>query len=77
MKVQVTKVGYYGVARRNPGEILDLKNEKEFSKKWMKRLDEADASDAEESRPASKKVKSKKVEAPPPEDLSSGNQEVL
>lgn len=39
MKVRATQLGYYGHARRRPGDIFEVENEKQFSKKWMERLD--------------------------------------
>lgn len=42
MKVRATQLGYYGYARRRVGDIFDIKTEKEFSKKWMEKLDDVD-----------------------------------
>jgi hypothetical protein len=49
MKVIATQKGFFGKKRRNPGDIFVLSNEKEFSKVWMKTVDEAKAPKAEES----------------------------
>ena len=36
MKVTATEVGFYGKLRQ-PGDSFDIKNEKAFSKVWMKK----------------------------------------
>ncbi len=37
LKVQATEMGYYGDARRRPGDVFVLQNAKrEFSEKWMR-----------------------------------------
>lgn len=35
MKVKANRVGFFGVKRRKVGDIFNLKDRKEFSKKWM------------------------------------------
>lgn len=38
MKVEATKVGYYGLKRRREKEEFDIDSDKEFSAKWMKKV---------------------------------------
>lgn len=44
MQVKATKLGYYGLKRKKPGEVFFLKGDKEFSPKWMEKI-EVDADD--------------------------------
>lgn len=46
IKVEATKRGYYGVEIREPGSQFDIQSEKEFSKRWMKRVEEPKAEKA-------------------------------
>ena len=39
MKVRATQMGYYDLKRRREGDVFEIKTEKEFSKKWMEKLD--------------------------------------
>jgi|6_EtaG_2_1085325.scaffolds.fasta_scaffold02539_9 hypothetical protein len=40
IKVQATKLGFYGNRRRRIGDTFKIANEQAFSKTWMNRLDE-------------------------------------
>ena len=40
MKVQAIQLGYYDNRRRRVGEVFSIKDEVEFSSKWMKKVDE-------------------------------------
>lgn len=40
MKVIVTERGYFGGRLREPGEIMDVPDEKAFSSHWMKKVEE-------------------------------------
>lgn len=35
MRVQAIKLGYYNHARKKPGDIFNLNDEKDFSERWM------------------------------------------
>lgn len=35
MKVRALRMGYYGLMRRRPGAVFDLKDPKDFAKSWM------------------------------------------
>lgn len=39
MKVKAIKLGFYDNLRRREGVIFEIKNESQFSKKWMERVD--------------------------------------
>lgn len=71
MKVRAIKLGYYNHSLRKPGAVFNLKlGEKEFSQKWMEKVeDEVESKKAEKPR--------KKVEAQPEAEMSSGDEEVL
>jgi len=57
VKVQATKLGYYGHQRRNPGEVFVIKDEKAFSKVWMRRVP-----DSVRETPPSSNFKSSRAE---------------
>mgnify|MGYP000920271839 CR=1 FL=1 len=40
MKVEAIRLGYYGDKRRKEGDTFYLKDEKHFSKLWMKKFEE-------------------------------------
>lgn len=40
MKVRAISLGYYGERRRYPGEVFEIKTEKEFSRNWMEKVSE-------------------------------------
>ena len=39
MKVKATQLGYYNHRRRREGHVFEIVNEKDFSKKWMEKVD--------------------------------------
>lgn len=39
IKVMATQLGYYGDMRRRPGDVFSIQSEREFSKRWMERVD--------------------------------------
>lgn len=43
MQVKAIKMGYYNHKRVREGAEFTIKNEKEFSDKWMEKLDEDEA----------------------------------
>ena len=43
MKVRATQIGYYGLNRRYVGEVFEIKNDQEFSKRWMEPADTVDS----------------------------------
>jgi hypothetical protein len=43
MKVRATQMGYYDLKRRREGDVFEIKTEKEFSSKWMEKLDSKSA----------------------------------
>lgn len=50
MRVRATQLGYYGMERRRPGTVFTIKSEKDFSDKWMERVDaKTSAEDVPES----------------------------
>lgn len=71
MQVKAIMTGYYDHKRRRAGDIFTIENEKQFSKKWMERLDSVPS----EMR-ASKSRKAAKVEAPA-EEASDAESEVI
>lgn len=54
MKVRAKKLGYYGLRRRQEGEVFELKDEKFFSETWMEKLESK-----KKSKPAKKKEEPK------------------
>lgn len=38
MKVRAVKLGYYDLKRRYEGDIFELLDEKDFSKRWMEKV---------------------------------------
>jgi hypothetical protein len=54
MKVRATKLGYYNHRRRRENEIFELTDEKQFSNRWMERLDDKPA---KASKPAKEEPK--------------------
>jgi hypothetical protein len=68
MKVEATRLGYYGHKRRRPGVKFDLKDSKHFSESWMKKLDAS----VKESKP-------KRGQKPEPkaEKVLTSDQEVI
>jgi hypothetical protein len=61
IKVQATRLGYYGNRRRKEGMVFHVE-EKHFSSNWMKRLDEAPVS--KKKAAAAKEPPAKEPEAP-------------
>lgn len=41
MKVKAIQLGYYDMKRRKEGDVFELLDEKDFSKKWMISLEDA------------------------------------
>lgn len=39
MKVRATQLGYYGNKRVYEGEVFELTDKKQFSKKWMEEVE--------------------------------------
>jgi len=39
MEVKATRLGYYGLRRRRPGETFTIADEKDFSNKWMEKVE--------------------------------------
>lgn len=38
MRIRAKVMGYYDLKRRYPGDEFDIENEKEFSKRWMEKV---------------------------------------
>lgn len=82
IKVRATQLGYYGLKRRREGDIFFIKNEAQFSKKWMVKVDDKeleeqddvfedeDLADKPKSKPKSKSNASKKIEKSEPESVN-------
>jgi hypothetical protein len=51
--VRAIRLGYYGHKRRREGEEFSIRNESDFSPKWMERLDD----ETPEREPPKKKKK--------------------
>lgn len=51
MKVKAIRAGFYGDYYRKPGDVFHLKDDADFSRKWMKNLDKP-----VEDEPASEEV---------------------
>lgn len=74
MWVVATKLGFYGIKRRHPGEVFKLKDEKDFSKVWMKQhedgADESDSllNDVQDEPQPPKRVRGKRVRAIPDDE---------
>lgn len=49
--VKATNLGYYGLKRRKVGDVFEIEHEKDFSKKWMKKVKDEPES-AEDKRHA-------------------------
>jgi hypothetical protein len=39
MKVRATQLGVYGLKRMREGAVFDIDSEKEFSERWMEKVD--------------------------------------
>ncbi len=39
MRVKATQTGFHGFSRRREGDVFDITDDKEFSSKWMEKLD--------------------------------------
>lgn len=61
MKVRAVREGYYRLKRQKPGSIFFLKDEKDFSKKWMKKLEDSKEPKSEEVKKPASKAKTKKA----------------
>jgi len=66
IKVKVTKLGYYDLKRRRPGEILTI-DEKLFSKNWMVKV-------TDEQVKSSKAAKVQQEELP---EVATGDADVI
>jgi len=66
MKVRAIKLGYHGIKRRRPGDVFDIKSEKEFSPNWMERVDGKAA-----------KAKPKQEEVELEQEASTGDSDVI
>lgn len=77
MKVKAIKLGYYDIIRRYPGDVFEIKNEKEFSKIWMQKLDVEQVDEQEEEAPVVKKPKAKRAKAEKPAASPTGDAEVI
>ncbi len=51
MRVTAKKLGFYEHMRRYEGDVFNLKDEKDFSSRWMERVDGKTSSSASESVP--------------------------
>jgi hypothetical protein len=63
MRVEATRIGYYGNKRIREGQQFNLKNEKDFSKEWMISLD------SKQAKAASKDKTKKFVDVSDPEPV--------
>jgi hypothetical protein len=75
MKVKALKLGYYDNKRRREGQVFDIKNEKEFSEKWMEYVEKDEKPSVKVEKPREAKALSQamgKVGATP-----TGNQDVI
>lgn len=61
--VKATQLGYYGMSRRHEGDIFEIQDEKEFSKKWMKKV-KARTHEEEEDDLFARKDTSRKSDIP-------------
>jgi hypothetical protein len=68
MRVQATRLGYYGEKRQRPGQVFSLSDPKHFSTKWMKPLDE---------KKSGKKSKHEERVEEGESSFSTGDQEVI
>lgn len=41
MKVKAIKNGFFGDGKKRPGDVFEIENEQQFSKYWMKKVDES------------------------------------
>ena len=55
MKVRAIRLGFYDGARRKPGEVFDLKDDKLFSKLWMEQLGVRKEADDGKPEPVAKR----------------------
>ena len=56
MKVEATKLGFYGNKRRVAGSTFHIKDKKEFSKLWMKEVKESKPSKQKPAKPSKPSV---------------------
>lgn len=85
MWVVATMLGYYGIKRRQVGEVFKLKDEKHFSKTWMKPYevgaDESDSllNDIQDEPAPPKRVRGKKARAIPDDEpeVSQSDDDVI
>ena len=57
MKVEATQLGFYGQARKRPGEVFLLTDSAHFSELWMRKLE-----DEEEKTRRGRKPKAEEVQ---------------
>lgn len=41
MKVKAIKLGFFDGCKKRPGDVFEIADEKQFSKFWMKKVDES------------------------------------
>lgn len=61
MKVKALRLGFYGRKRVYEGEVFNLKDPKDFSKRWMEKVSEDSPEPKKESKPAKVLDKDKSV----------------
>ena len=83
IKVKAIRLGYYKHRRRKEGSLFVIKDEKEFSKVWMKKVDDdefvkPDAEEEEDEAEVEPVVKAKgRSKAKSAESKSASNSEVI
>lgn len=50
--VRAKELGYYGMERRDPGVIFEIKDDADFSSRWMERVKTRPVDMEEDSMPA-------------------------
>lgn len=55
MRVRAVKLGYYNLKRRKPEVEFDIRSEKEFSSRWMAKVED-EAASSKKSKKAVKEV---------------------
>jgi hypothetical protein len=66
IKVKATQVGFYGDLRRKEGSVFFIDEEKQFSSRWMEKLDgknDESSGDEHEHKSQRARGKHKKAEA--------------
>lgn len=76
MRVKATKKGFDGMQLREPGVIFDV-SEKQFSGKWMERIDGKPANEPKKASRALKKGEAKVIPQAPLKPKTASDSEVI